>query len=138
MEILTIRRKGKYLKTLEKYHIYKVSREKTYILKHTIPYSKNYIKFTQNNITHPLPPPPPPPPFINTEASTLHMHNVCNTKTTPHAACGNNGQARGNVSISVNKQNITLTTSICGFSHITDCRQNITTSLHMGRVSTAM
>jgi hypothetical protein len=27
MEIITIRRKGKYLNTLEKYHIYKVSKD---------------------------------------------------------------------------------------------------------------
>jgi hypothetical protein len=105
---------------------------------HTIPYSKNYIKFTQNNITYPfshLPPPFTTMLHINTEASTLHTYNICTCEGNTNTACGNNGQARGKVSTRVNKQNITLITtlktiSICGFFDITDCRQNITTGLH--------
>jgi hypothetical protein len=68
MEIITVGRKGQYLNTLEKYHIYKVSRKNLHINDASIDDLRNYTEYIQNNITYPLP--CPTPPF------TLHMHNV--------------------------------------------------------------
>jgi hypothetical protein len=54
MDIITTGRKGKYLNTLERYHIYEISKENlhmndTHIDTHKILYSKHCTRFTQNN-----------------------------------------------------------------------------------------
>lgn len=82
MEIITTGRKEKYLNTMERYHIYKISTKiytrMTHILKHTTLYLKHCMKFTQNRSTPPLPTSPSPLPhyIINMGVSTLHIHNV--------------------------------------------------------------
>jgi hypothetical protein len=55
MEIVTTGRKGKYLNTLERYHIYEISKENLHMKDthiDTILYSEHCTKFTQNNSTH--------------------------------------------------------------------------------------
>jgi hypothetical protein len=57
------REEGKIFNTLERYHIYEISRDNLHtndIHIDTTPYSKHYTKFTQDNSTSPVPPPPPP------------------------------------------------------------------------------
>jgi hypothetical protein len=81
MDVVRIGRKGQYLNTLEKYYIYKISREKLHMndtnIENTIPYLKNYKKFT----THPLPTPLIPPPqhshgmYIYRRYHAAHTHN---------------------------------------------------------------
>jgi hypothetical protein len=46
MDIITTGRKGKYFNTLERYHIYKISRENLHILTHTILYLRHCTRFT--------------------------------------------------------------------------------------------
>jgi hypothetical protein len=77
MDIITTGRKGKYLNTLERYHIYEINKENlhmndTHIDTHTLLYLKHCTRFTQNNST----PSPPPHYSINTEDSTPHIHNI--------------------------------------------------------------
>jgi hypothetical protein len=109
MEIITTGRKGKYLNTLEKYHIYEISTENLHMndihMIHTTPYLKHYTKFTQDNTTHipsPTLSPSSLPPWynINTGVRALHMHNIhTQGKTTTCSNGVNDIQTRGKVSI---------------------------------------
>jgi hypothetical protein len=67
VEIITLGKKGKYLNTLERYHIYKVSRDNLSMndthTTHITPYSKHYTQYTQNNRIHT--PPILPLPLTN-------------------------------------------------------------------------
>jgi hypothetical protein len=55
MDVVRIGRKGQYLNTLEKYYIYKISKQK---LLNRIPFLKNYKKFTTRHLPIPFTPPP--------------------------------------------------------------------------------
>jgi hypothetical protein len=81
MDIITTWRKGKYLNTLEKCHIYKISREKLHMNDTHVDSHNPIFEALQDlhKITvHPLPTSPTPPPHysINTKGSTQHIHNV--------------------------------------------------------------
>jgi hypothetical protein len=78
MEIITTGKKGKDLNTLERYHIYEISRENLHI---TL-YLKHCMKFTQNN-SAPLCPHPHPLRLIvfkhgrqHTTHSNVHAEEV--------------------------------------------------------------
>jgi hypothetical protein len=73
------RKERKILNTLKGYHIYKISRNNlnmndTYILIHTTPYSRYYMRFTQENSTQL--PPLPSHYTINAGVGTPNIHKV--------------------------------------------------------------
>jgi hypothetical protein len=83
MEIIRLGRKGKYSNTLEKYHIYKVSKDNL-IMNDTQWYTQFIIRYISQNLhkatvqQSPLFSPQPSPPryIINAETSTPHKHNI--------------------------------------------------------------
>jgi hypothetical protein len=55
IDTMDVIRKGRYLKHLENYHIYKISRNNLHMndtLKNTILHSKEYINFTTGSSTY--------------------------------------------------------------------------------------
>jgi hypothetical protein len=82
MGIITLGRKGKYLNALERYHIYKVSRDNlsmndTHIDTYNPIFETLYRIYTIQQNTPPFSPFPSPMRHgINAEASTLHTHNT--------------------------------------------------------------
>jgi hypothetical protein len=80
MEIITLGKKEKYLNALERYHIYKASRDNlsmddTHIDTYNPIFETLYRIYTkQQNTEYPCP--SPMRHGINAEASTLHTHNI--------------------------------------------------------------
>jgi hypothetical protein len=55
MDIIKTGKKGKHLNTVEKYHIYNISKDNLHMndtSSHTTPYSRYYMSFTQDSSTH--------------------------------------------------------------------------------------
>jgi hypothetical protein len=85
MDVITTGRKGKHLNTLERYHIYRITKDKLHMDDTHNPIMRHYTSFAQNSSTR------TPSYIIKVELGTLNIHKfhkvyiyIHGTTTLPH------------------------------------------------------